>query len=148
MLSWGNGKLDFSAWQAGSLFPRPHSKAFQIILGSKFPFPTKSNSSLIELRGTSFGVLPKKREGCTLSLRIQSFFQNKKKGRLGIEKASIKNDSMLMILTWRFMKIPYNLWVRVLKAKYSNCDWTCSTSAFRIWKSFFKGWQSYIEASI
>lgn len=46
-------------------------------------------------------------------------------GGLGIQRASLKNNSLLMSLSWRVMHQPESLWVKVLKRKYSQDSMVC-----------------------
>lgn len=71
----------------------------------------------------------------------------KKEGDLDIQRAKIKNESMPMILAWRFMQNPTNIWTRVLNDKYNSKGRAHPKPGSRTWRNLLQGWQACSEAS-
>lgn len=71
----------------------------------------------------------------------------KKNGGLGIERAKIKNETILTGLAWTCHQHPGKLWSSILRNKYTNQDRTIKKAISNTWKSLQLGWEYYIKAS-
>lgn len=71
------------------------------------------------------------------------------KGGLGVQKNEIRNRAILVILAWRVIQNPNNLWNKVLVSKYhrSRAASTTKRIVSRIWNNVHKGWQDYTNAT-
>lgn len=68
----------------------------------------------------------------------------KQKGGRGVQTISLKNDSLLCSLAWRFHTTPSPLWVQLLTKKYSNTTHGTYPPSSPIWKNIQRS-VSYIR---
>lgn len=77
------------------------------------PFLVISSPVLTEPRETSSGVHYGENKLDTITL-------DEKEGGLRVQKASLRNESMLTSLAWRYYHNLQSFWVKVLSSKYSK----------------------------
>lgn len=57
-----------------------------------------------------------------------------------MQKASLKNDTILSSLAWRLHTNFSFLWVKVLNLKYNTNHESRKPSSYKIWRDILRGW--------
>lgn len=65
----------------------------------------------------------------------------KKEGGLGIQRAIIKNESMITSMAWRYNQHQTKLWAMVIRSRYTNSNGSFERATSNTWKSLQLGWK-------